>query len=195
MNAAFADAVIEELDLRPGAAVYLHDYHLYVAPRLVRRQRPHALLAHFVHIPWVGPPTGASCLRPSLEPMHDGLLANDVVSFHTERWRAAFLASCARARPARGRNARDGAPDLGRRGRVRGARAERGGTRARARARREPSRAADRARRPDGSVQERGRGGSRRSGCLLDRRPDLRGRVRMLALLDPSRQSIPEYVE
>ena len=30
---------------------------------------------------------------------------------------------------------------------------------------------------------------------LLDRRPDLRGRVRMLALLDPSRQTIPEYVE
>jgi trehalose 6-phosphate synthase len=30
---------------------------------------------------------------------------------------------------------------------------------------------------------------------LLERRPDLRGRVRMLALLDPSRQEIPEYVE
>jgi trehalose 6-phosphate synthase len=29
---------------------------------------------------------------------------------------------------------------------------------------------------------------------LLDRRPDLRGRVGMLALLDPSRQTIPEYV-
>jgi trehalose 6-phosphate synthase len=32
-------------------------------------------------------------------------------------------------------------------------------------------------------------------GLLLDRRPELRGRVRMLALLDPSRQTIPEYVE
>jgi trehalose 6-phosphate synthase len=31
-------------------------------------------------------------------------------------------------------------------------------------------------------------------GLLLDRRPDLRGRVGMLALLDPSRQTIPEYV-
>ena len=30
---------------------------------------------------------------------------------------------------------------------------------------------------------------------LLERRPDLRGRVGMLALLDPSRQRIPEYVE
>ena len=32
-------------------------------------------------------------------------------------------------------------------------------------------------------------------GLLLDRRPDLRGRVGMLALLDPSRQEIPEYVD
>ena len=32
-------------------------------------------------------------------------------------------------------------------------------------------------------------------GLLLERRPDLRGRVGMLALLDPSRQEIPEYVE
>ena len=32
-------------------------------------------------------------------------------------------------------------------------------------------------------------------GLLLERRPDLRGRVGMLALLDPSRQEIPEYAE
>ena len=32
-------------------------------------------------------------------------------------------------------------------------------------------------------------------GLLLERRPDLRGRVGMVALLDPSRQEIPEYVE
>ena len=32
-------------------------------------------------------------------------------------------------------------------------------------------------------------------GLLLERRPDLRGRVGMLALLDASRQTIPEYVE
>jgi trehalose 6-phosphate synthase len=32
-------------------------------------------------------------------------------------------------------------------------------------------------------------------GTLLDAHPEWRGRVRMLALLDPSRQAIPEYVE
>ena len=32
-------------------------------------------------------------------------------------------------------------------------------------------------------------------GLVLERRPDLRGKVGMVALLDPSRQTIPEYVE
>src|SRR6059058_3533452 len=52
VNTSFADAVIEELELDPEAAVFFHDYHLYLAPRLVREQVPDALLAHFVHIPW-----------------------------------------------------------------------------------------------------------------------------------------------
>ena len=37
--------------------------------------------------------------------------------------------------------------------------------------------------------------GLRAFGLMLDRHPELRGRVRMLALLDPSRQDIPEYVD
>jgi trehalose 6-phosphate synthase len=37
--------------------------------------------------------------------------------------------------------------------------------------------------------------GLRGFGLMLDRHPELRGRVRMLALLDPSRQDISEYVD
>ena len=37
--------------------------------------------------------------------------------------------------------------------------------------------------------------GLRAFGLMLERHPELRGRVRMLALLDPSRQDIPEYAE
>ena len=52
MNAAFADAVVAQLDNKPDAIVFFHDYHLYLAPRLVRDAHPQALLAQFVHIPW-----------------------------------------------------------------------------------------------------------------------------------------------
>ena len=54
--------------------------------------RPDALLAHFVHIPW---PTDWSVLPEQLRrAVHDGLLANDVVGFHTERWARNFVRSC-----------------------------------------------------------------------------------------------------
>ena len=35
----FADAVLAELEREPDAAVFFHDYHLYLAPRIVREQR------------------------------------------------------------------------------------------------------------------------------------------------------------
>src|SRR3989440_4321251 len=38
VNEGFADAVVEELE--PGAAVFFHDYHLYLAPRFVRERVP-----------------------------------------------------------------------------------------------------------------------------------------------------------
>src|SRR5690348_12572510 len=48
-NDAFADAVSAELEHDPGAAVWFHDYHLYLAPRLVRARHPRARTMHFIH--------------------------------------------------------------------------------------------------------------------------------------------------
>ncbi len=93
VNAAFAAAAIEELSRQPEAVVFFNDYHLYLAPRLVRTQVPGASLLQFVHIPW----PQSSCWRVLPEEItvaiHDGLLANDVVGFHTARWRRNFVAS------------------------------------------------------------------------------------------------------
>ena len=58
----------------------------------MRAARPDATLAHFVHIPW---PADWSVLPPAWRAaVHEGLLANDVVGFHTERWARNFLRSC-----------------------------------------------------------------------------------------------------
>ena len=64
--------------------MFFHDYHLYLAPRLVREQRPDALLAHFIHIPW--PETDYWYVLPERmrDAIHEGLLANDIVGFHTQ---------------------------------------------------------------------------------------------------------------
>src|SRR5438309_3058454 len=93
VNAEFAAAVLDELDREPDAAVFFHDYHLYLAPRIVREQRPDATLLHFVHIPWPQPDAWQVLPERMRVALHDGLLANDVIGFHTDRWRRNFLHS------------------------------------------------------------------------------------------------------
>jgi trehalose 6-phosphate synthase len=101
VNEGLAAAAVEELDREPDAAVLFHDYHLYLAPRLVRQARPEVLTSHFLHIPWPEPDYWHA-LPPELRvAVHEGLLANDVVGFHTERWRRAFLLSVERLLGAR----------------------------------------------------------------------------------------------
>src|SRR5213078_297385 len=64
---------------------------LYLAPRLVREEAPDATLSHFVHIPWPQPDYWQILPAEVRQAVHDGLLANDVVGFHSSRWRLAFL--------------------------------------------------------------------------------------------------------
>ena len=53
VNEAIAEAVIEELQANGASTpVLFQDYHLYLAPALVRAACPEAMLEHFVHIPW-----------------------------------------------------------------------------------------------------------------------------------------------
>jgi trehalose 6-phosphate synthase len=194
VNAAFADVVLEELERRPRATAFFHDYHLYVAPRLVREARPDALLGHFVHIPWVEPAEWAVLPKRIARAVHEGLLASDVVGFHTERWRDAFLASCAElglAADATRVTAHPISVDVAEFETLAGSPAVL--ERERELVANRPDQLILRVDRTDPSKNVVS--GLEAFGLLLDRRPELRGRVGMLALLDPSRQTIPEYVE
>src|SRR5207253_176982 len=94
VNAAFAAAVVEELDRAPDAAVFFQDYHLFLAPAFVRAQRPGSRLTHFVHVPWPQSDYWHALPEDVRRAVHEGLCANDVVGFHTERWRRNFVQSC-----------------------------------------------------------------------------------------------------
>lgn len=93
MNDAFAREVVAQAgdDRRPR--IMLHDYHLYLAAEPIRHAVPKAVLSHFTHIPW--PPSSIwQTIAPAIrEGVLNGLLANDVIGFQTERYAHNFLRS------------------------------------------------------------------------------------------------------
>jgi trehalose 6-phosphate synthase len=94
VNEGFAAAVLDELERQPDAVVSFHDYHLYLAPALVRRRTPGATLSFFVHIPWPQPDYWRVLPEGIRVALHESMLANDVIGFHTERWARNFLRCC-----------------------------------------------------------------------------------------------------
>ncbi|MFC7154596.1 trehalose-6-phosphate synthase [Halomarina halobia] len=89
VNERFAAAVAEQC-AGDRSWVWFHDYHLALAPRMLRdRGESEALLAHFWHIPWPGPDVYQAC--PQRRELLDGLLANDLLGFHVDRYVENFL--------------------------------------------------------------------------------------------------------
>ena len=92
VNEAIAEAVIEELQANGAATpVLFQDYHLYLAPALVRAACPEAMLEHFVHIPWPESRYWEMLPDDMVREIFTGLAANDVVGFQTERDARNFL--------------------------------------------------------------------------------------------------------
>jgi trehalose 6-phosphate synthase len=206
VNEGLAAAALEELEREPDAAVLFHDYHLYLAPRLVREGRPDVVTSHFVHIPWPEADYWHALPSALRVAVHEGLLANDVVGFHTERWRRAFLLAAESLLGAQVDHEAGMVDPHGHTTRV-VARPISVDAAEFDRLRTEPAvlerEAALVARRPEQLVLRVDRTdpsknivrGFHAFGLLLERHPELHGRVGMAALLAPSRQDIPEYAE
>ncbi len=94
VNEAFGDAVADEVEASGGTAlVMLHDYHFYLVPDRVRERCPGALISHFIHIPWPGPDSWRVLPPVMRDRILRGLLGADVVAFHTEGSARNFLLS------------------------------------------------------------------------------------------------------
>ncbi len=94
VNEDLARAVLEEIEGRERPVVMIHDYHLYTLPALVRRARPDAFMTHFVHIPWSQSDSWRVLPAVIREEIYRGILANDIVGFHTTSYRRNFLQCC-----------------------------------------------------------------------------------------------------
>jgi len=94
VNEDLAHAVIEEIEDVEQPMVMVHDYHLYTLPGLVRRARPDVFLHHFIHIPWTQSDAWRVLPNKIREEIYTGLLANDIIGFHTSSYKRNFLQCC-----------------------------------------------------------------------------------------------------
>jgi trehalose 6-phosphate synthase len=91
-NRAIAEAVIAEIESdETKPVVMLHDYHLYLASRMVRQKHPTIVMQQFIHIPW--PDVRCWHFLPGniAQEIYQGLVGNDLLGFQTERDARNFL--------------------------------------------------------------------------------------------------------
>ena len=86
--------MLEEIDGLDEPVVMVHDYQLYTLPAMVRKARPDAFLHHFVHIPWTQSDAWRVLPARIRDEIYHGLLANDIIGFHTRSYRRNFLQCC-----------------------------------------------------------------------------------------------------
>lgn len=204
-NRTFAWALAEEGQRDHAPAFLVQDYHLCLVPAMLRERRPDALIAHFSHTPFSGPDYLRILPRAMVRAVLEGMLGADVLGFHSRMWSENFLLSCRHLDGARVDLRRRAVEYAGRRTLVReypiaidadALRREAAGPEVR-RVRREIERW-----RGDAKLIVRVDRTELSKNILrgfvafeefLRREPSWRGRVRFLALLNPSRRAIPEY--
>lgn len=88
----FADEVAARL--RPGDAVWVHDYHLLGLGQALRARGVGAALGFFLHTPF--PPDDVWTVLPRARRLLAALLDFDLVGFHTHRYLENYVQACRR---------------------------------------------------------------------------------------------------
>ncbi len=74
----------------PNATVLVHDYHLALAPAMLRAARPDLRISHFTHTPFVHPAFLSMLPDDVVHELLTGMAGADAVGFHAPRWAEAF---------------------------------------------------------------------------------------------------------
>ncbi|MFZ3498566.1 alpha,alpha-trehalose-phosphate synthase (UDP-forming) [Streptomyces sp. 5.8] len=88
-NEAFAAALAQEA--AEGAAVLIQDYHLALAPGLLRELRPDLRIGHFTHTPWASREFLEMLPADIRSQLVWGMLGADRLGFHTWGWAHNFI--------------------------------------------------------------------------------------------------------
>ena len=92
VNERFAAAIGEDVyNSKIVPIVMLQDYHLYLTPKLIRKQHPDVLMSQFVHIPFPPPEIFQQLPNHMQIEILDSILTNDILGFHIPRYMNNFL--------------------------------------------------------------------------------------------------------
>lgn len=98
VNEKFAKAVVEEAKT-DDPIVLVQDYHLALAPAMIRKRLPKATVITFWHIPFPNPEVFGVC--PWRKELLEGLLGSSILGFHTPFHCNNFVATVDRVLEAR----------------------------------------------------------------------------------------------
>lgn len=89
INEAFAERIVQEAT--DNDVIWIHDYHLFLLPGILRKKRPDLKIGFFLHIPF--PVFEIFRLMPRKWKVEilEGLLGADLIGFHTIEYRRYFL--------------------------------------------------------------------------------------------------------
>jgi trehalose 6-phosphate synthase/phosphatase len=86
-NQVFCEAVLEEA--QDQDVIWVHDYHLFLLPGMLRQSLPDARIGFFLHTPF--PPSDMFRVLPCREAIVRGLLGADLLGFQTFSYMQNFL--------------------------------------------------------------------------------------------------------
>lgn len=82
VNIKFAESVLLEIKNLDRPIVLIQDFHLALVPRIIKNQKPNAIVGLFWHIPWPNSESFSIC--PWKKEILDGMLGADLLGFHTQ---------------------------------------------------------------------------------------------------------------
>ena len=94
VNHDIAEAVLRTIAGYDDPLVMLHDYHLYTCPATSGPRAPTSSSSTSSTSPGRSRTAGASCPARMREEIYSGLLANDIIGFHTTAYCRNFLHCC-----------------------------------------------------------------------------------------------------
>ncbi|KQC14220.1 MAG: trehalose-6-phosphate synthase [Desulfuromonas sp. SDB] len=92
VNKFFSEKLTKILDT--GDILWIHDYHLFLLPGMIRKKFPDLAIGYFLHIPF--PSFEIFRLLPWRKELLEGVICSDLIGFHTYDYVRHFLSSVRR---------------------------------------------------------------------------------------------------